>query len=113
MLAGQTRCLGEVRAGWWVAGWREAPPPGALWRQARVRSLSSSSWTWQEIWAVKCPWQDATTQRSSCTHGQDCPVSDLTAPLAGWPKPGPQASALYRLLFPTGPACGQALGLPP
>lgn len=43
MLAGVTRCLGKVRAGWRVAG-LEGGPPGALWRQARVGPPGFSSW---------------------------------------------------------------------
>lgn len=52
MLVGETRCLGEVRAGWRVAG-LEGGPPGALWRQARVGPSGSSDWAWQGTRAEK------------------------------------------------------------
>lgn len=53
MLAGETQCLAEVSAGWWVAGLEGAPPPRVLWHQARVRSPGSSGWTWQGTQAEK------------------------------------------------------------
>lgn len=64
----------------------------------------------RELGQRKCPWQDATPRGSSCAHGQCSPALGLTAPLAGWPKPGPRA-----LLSPLPhcPVCGQALGFAP
>lgn len=111
-----SRCWWERRGVWgrsgqaggWL-GWRVAPrmPYGARPGSGPQAPLTGPG---RELGQRKCPWQDATTRGSSCAHGQCCPALGLTAPLAGWPKPGPQA-----LLSPLPhcPVCGQALGFAP
>lgn len=88
MLAGETRCLEEVRAGWRVAG-LEGGPPGALWRQARAGGPpGSSGWAGQGTWAEKVP-------LAGCHHAGVLlhprltlhTILGLPAPLAGGAQP--------------------------
>lgn len=93
MLAGETQCLEEVRAGWRVAG-LEGGPPGALWRQARVGPPGSSGWAWQGTWLEKVSLAECHHPGVLLHPRPTFPaILGLTAPVAGWPSPGPQASA--------------------
>lgn len=91
----------------WAGGWPPGCPmaPGQGWAP-RLFQLDLTG----NLGREKCPWQDATT-RGSLLLSQPTlpPVLGLTTPLAGWPKPGPRASAPYCPFFPR----GQARGLPP
>lgn len=101
MLAGETQCLGEVREGWRVAR-LEGGPPGALWRQARVGTPGSSGWTWQGTEAEKVSLAGCRNPGVLLHAQPTLPLAlGLTTELAGWPKPGPWASAPYCPLFPT------------
>lgn len=93
MLAGETQCLEEVRAGWRVAG-LEGGPPGALWRQARVRPPGSSGWAWQGTWAEKVSLAECHHPGVLLHPRPTFPaILGLTALVAGWPSPGPHTSA--------------------